>query len=149
MLLAHHVVEPLRAEPICQRRLPFQRLCSGGGEEIISHRRPPYRPPVTANGPPWATTVRSAGTPAVVQRRTTLDRVSSAEPIQHEVGTFTDVVGPADDYRAGHPIVVNVVADRDTGRRIIDFMSGLAYGTGGTLEKAAEKLYLLTPPLED
>lgn len=75
--------------------------------------------------------------------------MSTAEPIRHEVVTFTDVVGPADDYRSGHPIVVNVVADRDVGRRIIDFMSGLAYGTGGTLEKAAEQLYLLTPPLED
>ena len=56
---------------------------------------------------------------------------------------------PADDYRAGRPIVVNVVADQETGRRIIDFMSGLAYGTGGTLEKAAEQLYLLTPPIAD
>ncbi|MGI9622911.1 MAG: cell division protein SepF [Acidimicrobiales bacterium] len=71
------------------------------------------------------------------------------EPARHEVSTFSDVVAPADDYRAGHPIVVNVVADTETGRRIVDFMSGLAYGTGGTLEKAAEALYLLTPPLDD
>jgi cell division inhibitor SepF len=75
--------------------------------------------------------------------------VSPNDPARHEVSSFADVVGPADDYRAGHPIVVNVVADTDTGRRIIDFMSGLAYGTGGTLEKAAEQLYLLTPPLAD
>lgn len=61
--------------------------------------------------------------------------------------TFSDVVAPADDYRSGHPIVLHVAADTDTGRRIIDFMSGLAYGTGGTLEKAAEHLYVLTPPL--
>jgi cell division inhibitor SepF len=75
--------------------------------------------------------------------------VSTADPVRHEISSFGDVVGPADDYRGGHPIVVNVVADTRTGRRIIDFMSGLAYGTGGTLEKAAEQCYLLTPPIED
>ena len=57
--------------------------------------------------------------------------VSATDPARHEVSTFADVVAPADDYRAGRPIVVNVVAETDTGRRIIDFMSGLAYGTGG------------------
>lgn len=62
------------------------------------------------------------------------------------MANFQDVVAPADDYRDGRAIVVNVVSDVDVGRRIIDFMSGLAYGTGGTLEKAAEQLYLLTPP---
>ena len=79
----------------------------------------------------------------------TLGGVSSSDPARHEVSSFADVVAPADDYRAGRPIVVNVVADTDTGRRIIDFMSGLAYGTGGTLEKAAEQLYLLTPPIAE
>lgn len=73
--------------------------------------------------------------------------MSSTEPARHEVANFADVVAPADDYRSGHPIVLHVAADTETGRRIIDFMSGLAYGTGGTLEKAAEHLYVLTPPL--
>ena len=75
--------------------------------------------------------------------------MSSSDPARHEVSSFADVVAPADDYRASRPIVVNVVADTDTGRRIIDFMSGPAYGTGGTLEKAAEQLYLLTPPIAE
>jgi cell division inhibitor SepF len=75
--------------------------------------------------------------------------VSPNDPARHELSSFADVVGPADDYRNGRPIIVNVVADTEVGRRIIDFMSGLAYGTGGTLEKAAEQLYLLTPPLVD
>lgn len=75
--------------------------------------------------------------------------MNSSKPARHEVATFADVVAPADDYRSGHPIVVHVASDRETGRRIIDFMSGLAYGTDGTLEKAAEQLYILTPPLVD
>lgn len=68
------------------------------------------------------------------------------EPAQHAVATFSDVVGPADDYRSGRPIVVHVAAERAVGRRIIDFFSGLAYGTDGSLEKVADHVYLLTPP---
>lgn len=73
--------------------------------------------------------------------------MNATEPARHEVADFGDVVAPADDYRAGRSIVVSVVANHETGRRIIDFMAGLAYGTDGTLEKAAEQVYLLTPPL--
>ena len=73
--------------------------------------------------------------------------VSTSEPARHDIASFDDVVAPADDYRSGRPIVVHVAADTETGRRIIDFLSGLAYGTDGTLEKAAETVYLLTPPL--
>jgi FtsZ-interacting cell division protein YlmF len=75
-----------------------------------------------------------------------LNAVSLSDPAEHEVSSFDDVVGPADDYRQGRTIVVHVVADTGAGRRIIDFLSGLAYGTDGTLEKAAEAVYLLTPP---
>ena len=35
--------------------------------------------------------------------------------------------------------------DKDIGRRIVDFFSGLAYGTDGSFEKAAEGIYLLVP----
>lgn len=71
--------------------------------------------------------------------------MSSSEPARHDVTTFADVVRPADDYRAGHPVVVQVKADQPTGRRIVDFFSGLAYGTDGSLEKVAERVYLVTP----
>ncbi len=73
--------------------------------------------------------------------------MSTHEPTRHEVSSFGDVVLPANDYRDGRPVVVNVLAEPATGRRIVDFLSGLAYGTDGTLEKAAERLYLLTPPM--
>ena len=35
--------------------------------------------------------------------------------------------------------------DRELTRRIVDFASGLVYGLNGTLKKAGEKVYLLTP----
>ena len=72
--------------------------------------------------------------------------MSPNEPARHRVSAFDDVVPPADDYRSGRAIVVEVVADQDVGRRIVDFFSGMAYGTDGSLEKVAEAVYLITPP---
>ena len=71
--------------------------------------------------------------------------MSTNEPARHRVSAFEDVVPAADDYRSGRPIVVEVRAEVAIGRRIVDFFSGLAYGTDGTLEKVAEAVYLISP----
>lgn len=71
------------------------------------------------------------------------------EPARHTVSDFSDVVGPADDYRQGRPIVVHIEAPKEVGRRIVDFFSGLAYGSDGSLEKAAHHVYLVTPAPAD
>jgi cell division inhibitor SepF len=48
--------------------------------------------------------------------------------------------------KAGHPVIVNLQAsERDLARRMIDFCSGLTYALGGTMEKVAEQVFLLTP----
>ena len=36
-------------------------------------------------------------------------------------------------------------AQRDLQRRLIDFSSGLAYALNGTMSKAADQVFLLTP----
>ena len=52
----------------------------------------------------------------------------------------------ADRYKEGQPVIVNLQdVDRDLSRRLIDFASGLCYGLGGTMEKVANGVYLLTP----
>ncbi len=44
------------------------------------------------------------------------------------------------------PVIVNLQnVERDLSRRLIDFASGLCYGLGGTMEKVANQVYLLTP----
>ena len=46
----------------------------------------------------------------------------------------------------GQPVILNLQGvDRDLQRRLIDFSSGLCYALGGTMEKAAEQVFLLTP----
>ncbi|MEE2683106.1 MAG: cell division protein SepF [Actinomycetota bacterium] len=73
----------------------------------------------------------------------------SNEPTRHEVASFDDVMLPAQSYKDGFPTIIHLIAEpKEVGRRIIDFYSGLAFGTDGSFEKVAEGLYLLTPPTD-
>lgn len=59
---------------------------------------------------------------------------------------FEDVTGIADQYCAKRTIVLNLEkADRDLSRRIIDFLSGVAYAKNGTLKKAANNTFVIAP----
>ncbi len=59
---------------------------------------------------------------------------------------FEDVTGIADHYCARKTIVLNLEkADRDLSRRIIDFMSGVAYAKNGNLRKAANNTFVIAP----
>ena len=73
--------------------------------------------------------------------------MAANEATRHEVNSFDDVMLPAQMYKLGFPTIIHLTTEpKDAGRRIIDFFSGLAFGTDGTFEKVAEGLYLLTPP---
>jgi cell division inhibitor SepF len=59
---------------------------------------------------------------------------------------FNDAQEVGDRLKAGQPVILNLQAvDRDLQRRLIDFSSGLAYALNGTMAKAAEHVFLLTP----
>lgn len=60
--------------------------------------------------------------------------------------SFQDAQEIGDRVKAGVPVIVNLQGvERDLMRRIIDFASGLTYGLGGEMEKAADRVFLLTP----
>ena len=60
--------------------------------------------------------------------------------------SFNDAQEIADKFKSNTPVIVNLQnVDRDLSRRLIDFASGLCYGLGGTMEKVANQVYLLTP----
>jgi cell division inhibitor SepF len=72
--------------------------------------------------------------------------MSSLESNRFDVASFEDVMSPANSYKNGFPTIVNLTTEeKDIGRRIVDFFSGLAFGTEGTFEKVAEGIYLITP----
>ncbi len=72
--------------------------------------------------------------------------MNSSDPTRHEVSSFEDVMEPASSYKSGKAAIIHLNPDdKDIGRRIVDFFSGLAYGTDGSFEKVAEGIYLLVP----
>jgi cell division inhibitor SepF len=59
---------------------------------------------------------------------------------------FNDAQEVGDRLKSGQPVILNLQGvDRDLQRRLIDFSSGLAYALNGTMSKAADQVFLLTP----
>ncbi|HTL83803.1 MAG TPA: cell division protein SepF [Acidimicrobiia bacterium] len=63
-----------------------------------------------------------------------------------EPSGFNDAQDVGDRLKSGQPVILNLQGvDRDLQRRLIDFASGLAYALNGTMSKAADQVFLLTP----
>lgn len=93
---------------------------------------PPARPQVD-DDPPRPRAVRAVPTPA-------------AKPQVVQPTSFNDVQQVADRFKTSNPVIINLQGvSRDLSRRLIDFASGLCYGLGGTMERVADSVYLLTP----
>jgi cell division inhibitor SepF len=63
-----------------------------------------------------------------------------------EVSSFDDAEAIGSRYRMGQPVLFDVsLADGATGRRVVDFVSGLTYALRGRLSKVGTKAFLLVP----
>jgi cell division inhibitor SepF len=61
--------------------------------------------------------------------------------------SFNDAKQIADRFKLSAPVIVNLQdADVDLSKRLIDFSSGLTYALNGTMQRIADKVFLLTPP---
>lgn len=60
--------------------------------------------------------------------------------------SFNDAQEVGDCFRDGIPVIINLVAaDPELGKRLIDFASGLTYALDGSMQKIADKVFVLTP----
>jgi cell division inhibitor SepF len=63
-----------------------------------------------------------------------------------EPGGFGDAQEIGDRLKAGQPVIVSLQAvEADLSRRLVDFCSGATYVLGGSMEKVAKNVFLLTP----
>jgi cell division inhibitor SepF len=75
-----------------------------------------------------------------------LPAAATAKPQVISPSSFNDAQEVADRFKSNNPVIMNLQgADRDLSRRLIDFASGLCYGLGGSMEKVANQVYLITP----
>ncbi len=59
---------------------------------------------------------------------------------------FADAQEIGDRFKSGQPVIVNLQNnERELARRMIDFCSGVTYALGGSMDKVADQVFLLTP----
>jgi len=134
------------------------------GEPISAPARQPARVSagVAASAPPAAepsplTVIRSrrerhpeepVPTPAAAPRASAVKPIPMPATRVHVMDPkgFNDAQEVGDRLKNGQPVILNLQGvDRDLQRRLIDFASGLAYALNGTMSKAADQVFLLTP----
>ena len=105
-------------------------------------RRPQRRPQPAPDG--YAPRPAGAGGGGVV----TPISAAAIAPRFHLVHptSFNDAQEVGDKFREGFSVIMNLQgSDRELGRRLVDFASGLAYGLGGSMQPVAENVFLVTP----
>ena len=81
-------------------------------------------------------------------RRPPLEAVAAASVRVHLVvpRSFNDAQSIADKFKDSVPVIVNLQsADAELSKRLIDFSSGLTYALSGSMQRVADKVFLLTP----
>lgn len=71
-----------------------------------------------------------------------------AKPSVHivEPKGFNDAKQIGDKFKSGVPVIMNLqFVDKELGKRLIDFASGLTFGLNGGIQRAADKVFLLVP----
>jgi cell division inhibitor SepF len=60
--------------------------------------------------------------------------------------SFNDAQSIADKFKDAVPVIVNLQStDVELSKRLIDFSSGLTYALNGSMQRVADKVFLLTP----
>jgi cell division inhibitor SepF len=109
-------------------------------------RRNVRRLPSAADADEWES---EDAPPPRRERSSRLRSVSSPAPAKvHLVAprAFNDAKQIADRFKAQIPVIINLQsADTDLSKRLIDFASGLTYALDGSMQRVADKVFLLTP----
>ncbi len=96
-------------------------------------------PTMESPGPVSSVTPRPSVVRAVPQAQNA--KVHVVAPSQ-----FPDAQQIGDRLKSSQPVIVNLqAADRELARRMIDFCSGATYVLGGSMDKVADHVFLLTP----
>jgi cell division inhibitor SepF len=77
---------------------------------------------------------------------TRIHATAQLEVVLHKPDRFDDAAKIADDLRSRRTIVLNLEqTNKDIARRLIDFISGVAYAQDGKIKKVAVNAYIVTP----
>jgi cell division inhibitor SepF len=125
---AHAATQPRRIEPASDTAVAVDPRVAAPAPTVraVPRESPRQEPPRTGS-------IRAIAT--------TPSRVHVVEP-----EGFNDAQEVGDRLKASQPVILNLQGlGRDLQRRLIDFSSGLAYAVGGSMQRVADQVFLLTP----
>lgn len=68
------------------------------------------------------------------------------EIVVFQPGSFSDAQQVAEHIKAKKVVIINMKrTDKELGKRIIDFLSGISYAVDAKLQKIADNIFLLAP----
>jgi cell division inhibitor SepF len=130
---AHEDLERSYSERPNVRRLNPRRRSGAEFDEIFSDEPPPSRGS-GGRGRSRAPSTNGGGARNASQVELVVPK------------TFNDAQKVADQLKADVPVIINLQnADSDLAKRLIDFSSGLTYALDGTMQRVADRVFLLTP----
>jgi cell division inhibitor SepF len=119
------------------RRLPRRREPDGWTDDSQSVESAPTAVATTSSSSSRSsrpTRLRSADTGSKASVHLVLPR------------SFNDAQQIADKFKDSVPVILNLQsADNELSKRLIDFASGLTYALNGSMQRVADKVFLLTP----
>src|SRR3954451_16204641 len=132
---AHEDLERSYSERPNVRRLAPRRRGGADFDEIFSDEDPDDAPPVRPR-PGGATRAATA-----------MNGHRQAAQVHLVVPKIFNVAQQvADKLKADLPVIINLQnAESDLAKRLIDFSSGLTYALDGSMQRVADRVFLLTP----
>ena len=116
------------------RRLPRRREPDGWTDDSQSIESAPAAVATSPSRSSRPTRLRSADTGGKASVHLVLPR------------SFNDAQQIADKFKDSVPVILNLQsADNELSKRLIDFASGLTYALNGSMQRVADKVFLLTP----
>ena len=116
------------------RRLPRRREPDGWTDDSQSIESAPAAVATSPSRSSRPTRLRSADTGSKASVHLVLPR------------SFNDAQQIADKFKDSVPVILNLQsADNELSKRLIDFASGLTYALNGSMQRVADKVFLLTP----
>ena len=123
--------EPVQEKPKMSN--PFAGFSFGGGEKAEAAPAPAPAAPKAAKGGAGKVVNLSSGANGM--------QVVLVKPERFE--TAAEI---ADHLRDRRAVLMNLeTTAKDTARRLIDFLSGVAYAQGGKIKKVSSNTYIITP----
>ena len=100
-----------------------------------------FAPKTKKETPSFFSAIKNGSNAKVVDMPSSAVQVVLVKPTR-----FEDAPSIADHLNARKTVVLNLeAANRETSRRLIDFLSGTAYATRGSIKKVANSTYIITP----